>query len=363
MSRRLTTNEFILKANDIHGYIYDYIYSIYINSHIDVDIICKIHGLFKQRPNNHLNGQGCPKCGKQNITSDTIIFTHKANIIHQNIYDYSKVIYKNSKVKIIIGCDIHGYFEQLPNSHLNGNGCSECATNAKLTISQFINRSNVVHNNFYGYYDDFKNVSKKVYINCPIHGDFIQKPSNHLNGNRCPKCGRKNTQEYFIKRSNIVHNNFYIYDKVIYKSARSIIIITCPIHGDFNQKAGNHVNSKHGCPKCGQQSKGEDNIKEFLERNEIKYITQKTFKECKYKNTLKFDFYIGKLNLCIEFDGIQHYKIISFFGGEKEFKNRIIRDNIKTNFCENNNIELIRIPYYKIDNISEILNEKIINMK
>ena len=115
------------------------------------------------------------------------------------------------------------------------------------------------------------------------------------------------------------------------------------------------------CPIC-RSSKGETAIRDFLSRHNIEYERQFTFEDCIYVNKLKFDFAIFKdnnLKLLIEFDGIQHFEPVEIFGGEEGFKETKIRDNIKNEFCKNEEILLLRIPYWEIDNINKILGKKL----
>jgi len=114
----------------------------------------------------------------------------------------------------------------------------------------------------------------------------------------------------------------------------------------FYQRPKDHINNKQGCPIC-KESKGEKIIRHYLINNNIKYETQKTFNGCIYKKKLKFDFYLPKYNTCIEFDGEQHSKPIKYFGGINQLNIIQKRDKIKTNYCNNNNIQLIRINYNK----------------
>ena len=121
-------------------------------------------------------------------------------------------------------------------------------------------------------------------------------------------------------------------------------------------------NFKRGtrCPKCNE-SKGEKEISNILNSLSIKYTSQKRFKECRYKNTLPFDFYIHnkKSKLLIEFDGEQHFKSVEVFGGEESFQLTQLRDKIKNDFALSNNIPLLRIPYTEQDNIEQILTNKL----
>lgn len=102
-----------------------------------------------------------------------------------------------------------------------------------------------------------------------------------------------------------------------------------------------------------KQSNGENLIEKFLLKNGIIYSKQHRFEDCKNKRKLPFDFYLQEKNICIEYDGRQHFESVSYFGGESEFNKRLINDKIKTKFCENNGINIIRISYR--DNIENVL--------
>ena len=109
-------------------------------------------------------------------------------------------------------------------------------------------------------------------------------------------------------------------------------------------------------------SKGEYKIEKVIRDLSIPFYKQYSFKDCKNINKLKFDFYIPKYNCCIEYDGEQHFKPITFFGGEKQFNKQQQRDKVKNQYCLNNNINLIRIPYYDYDKIDrEYLLKRIQN--
>ena len=122
----------------------------------------------------------------------------------------------------------------------------------------------------------------------------------------------------------------------------------------------NKTKLKMKCPKCAY-SKGETELKRVLKELEIEYKHQHCFKDCKIKRCLPFDFYLPKYNCCVEFDGRQHFEVVGAFGGLNGFIDTKIRDTIKTEFCKKNDINLIRIPYWDIDNIKNILLDKIIN--
>jgi very-short-patch-repair endonuclease len=284
-------------------------------------------------------------------------FIKKAKKIHGDKYDYSLVDYKKSHSNIKIICPTHGIFNQLPNNHLGGKGCIKCTNKEKLNTKIFIDRSNNIHNNKYDYsLSEYKNNKNKIKIICPTHGIFEQKAYHHLDGIGCPKCvGKNKTTEEFIENAKKIHGDKYDYSLVIYYSAYIKIKIICPIHGIFEQIPHNHINY-NGCPYC-KESYGEKKIRLFLINNKIKFIKNKKFNDCKYKSQLPFDFYLDEYNICIEYDGIQHFKIIKYFGNENDFIKLKIRDSIKTEYCKKNNIILLRIKYTDYNNIELILTK------
>lgn len=194
----MTTEEFISKAQAIHGDKYDYSKVEYVNYRTRVLVICPKHGEFKQQPSNHLLGQGCPTCGKEkNRISRTHSFDEflkAAKKIHGDKYDYSKVNYVNRSTKVCIVCPEHGEFMQTPHKHLSGQGCSKCyraslSQRYSMGREKFIEKANLVHNGFYDYsLVVYVNSSTYVNIICPLHGEFPQVPSSHLKGHGCPKC-------------------------------------------------------------------------------------------------------------------------------------------------------------------------------
>jgi len=238
---KIKTHDFIKRLPNIDNN-YDYSLVDYKNMHKKIKIICKKHGVFEQTPINLLNGFLCKKCKKEKSNNKKLdILLNKANKIHKNKYDYSLVVYDKMISNVNIICKEHGKFEQSLNNHINQKkGCPKCVKNFKLLKEDFIKRSNIIHNNFYDYsLINFINVATKINIICPEHGIFYQTPNNHLNG--------------------------------------------------------------HGCPIC-KESKGEKLISNILEDLKIKFIKQKKFKECKDKRQLPFDFYLPDYNICNEYD-------------------------------------------------------------
>lgn len=335
---RLSLEEFISKSNKKHNYRYDYSLVEYEKSIIPVKIICPDHGVFKQRPLEHLRGCGCKKCTRPYKNTDIII--KEFENIHKHRYDYSLIEYKSMHTKVKIICKIHGIFEQQPANHLMGQGCPICNSN-KLNREIFIKKSEKIHSEKYDYsLVDYINNGTKVKIICKNHGVFEQRPNSHLKGYGCSKC-RKLCITDFVERSNKIHYNKYDYSMVILIDTIKKVKILCPEHGIFEQTPNRHL-SGNGCPKC-RISKGELKIINYLKVKNIKYEYQKIFDNCKDLYKLPFDFYLPEHNICIEFDGIQHFKPIEYWGGVKTLKYIQKHDKIKNEYCLKNNIRLIRI--------------------
>jgi very-short-patch-repair endonuclease len=194
------TNLFISKAKEIHGDRYDYSKASYINAKTKIMIICNVHGIFEQTPSNHLSNYNCQKCSN-NYKLDTLSFIEKAKNIHNDRYNYSKVNYVNANTLITIICKEHGEFNQIPDFHINRKcGCPKCSNNLKNDTSGFIEKANKIHNNKYNYSKvEYINNRKQIIIICNIHGEFMQQPFVHLSSHGCPSCINKTEFIFFTK--------------------------------------------------------------------------------------------------------------------------------------------------------------------
>ena len=360
MPKKLTTEEFIDKARKVHGNKFDYSQVDYITAIKKVKIICPIHGPFQQKPYKHLTGQSCYSCGvlrRSKLNRDNQdSFLEKARKIHGSKYDYSQVIYTQSKKKIKIGCDIHGWFYQIPNSHLSGRGCKKCAISMRAELKNkdldvFIKDARKIHGDKYDYLaTKYKNTDTKIKILCPVHGVFEQLPSSHLQGRGCNECGlnegtkkRTKNRDEFISDAKEIHGDKYDYSKVVYKQNKSKIIIGCPKHGWFEQKPNSHLTGR-GCLKC--KNKAEGRIAEYLEK---KFIIHRSYSI--KGNKMIYDFYLPDYNQIIERDGEQHYKDIDFGGkvGSSKLRSVNANDGKKTELAKKHGYKIARIPYWLND--------------
>ena len=276
---RKTLEEFIENARSVHGDRYDYSKVDYIDTSTKVIINCKIHGDFKQTPNNHfIQKQGCPNCGvitaSNKTRKSTEEFIEKARSVHGDRYDYSEVDYISRHTKITIICKIHGKFEQDAGNHLQCANCYECGvvTNSekrKRTLQEFIEKSRLVHGDKYDYSETiYVNGTTKIKIICKIHGEFVKTPDSHIiQGGGCIECSRINsakkrtlTNDEFIEKSRLVHGDKYDYSKVVYTYSDIPVVIVCKIHGEFMKTPIAHYNSCRGCPKCANNGYSKPSI-------------------------------------------------------------------------------------------------------
>jgi very-short-patch-repair endonuclease len=273
--KKLTTEQFIKNAREIHGDIYDYSKSVYINSTTPVKIICPEHGVFEKKPNKHISSkQGCPKCSDKKLTTE--IFIKNAKEIHGNKYDYSKVIYKDNKTKVKIICPEHGEFEKNYLNHVtNKQGCPKCSwekISIETTLSQevIINRFKEIYGDKYDYSKViYKGINEPVTIICKNYGEFTQTPNNHLKGYGNPKeRGRVNDQETFLEKSKDIFGDRFDYTKFIYNGIFTKATLTCKKHNHtFEVTPNTHLYSKHGgCSECVSEEK-RVTFEEFLERS------------------------------------------------------------------------------------------------
>ena len=302
--KKINTDIFIDKAKKIHGEKYNYSKVNFKRCDEKVCIICPKHGEFFQMPYSHLSGKGCRKCQYEKISSEknigTDLFVSKSKEIYGNKYDYSKVNYKRCDEKVCIVCPKHGEFWQTPANHLSNHGCPKCGKIEKA----------------------------------------IKK---------------KKTTDKFIHDAKKIHGDKYDYSKVEYKGVFEPIEIICKKHGEFTQRPNDHLNG-HGCPTCCN-SILEKMVEDELNKNSIKFDKYHRFdwlinEETNYPYSI--DFYLPEYNIAIECQGEQHFKPIKFFGGELNFYRGVKRDVDKKRLCRENNVKLI----YFLDSKYNIFLEK-----
>jgi len=381
MPKKGSKESFVIKARKVHGERFDYSLVQYIDARKHkVKIRCNKHNIvFEQLPFAHLRtAGGCRECQNEAITQKTSMteeqFLIKAQKLHGNKYSYSHVEWVNGSTKVKIICPTHGEFEQLPLSHVKGFGCFKCGAEergkkARKSYNQFIRRALITHGDKYSYDEvRWRDMTSKIEIDCPKHGSFWQLPILHVRGSGCSKCVGHHTQlltvEKVIAQFRAKQGQKYDYSKVHYTNDSTKVEIICPEHGSFWQTPSDHKQGC-GCPVCCE-SRGEKEIRKWLEEHQIDYEREKSFDGCVNEQTdgyFRFDFFLPQQNICIEFDGIQHFKegIDRQMKGKyqftmKDWKKLSERDAIKSQFCQQNDMTLVRIAYNQMKRIPEILS-------
>lgn len=370
--KKLTNDEFVKRIANINSNII--ILGEYVNAR--TKILCKCSNpdcgyVWHILPSNLIKGHNCPQCIKNQKKLTHQEFIKRVKTINPNIEIIGQYI--GSATKVRCKCLIDDYeWEATPNNLLRGHGCLKCAGKLKLTHKDFVQRLMNINPNIkvVGQYISINDKVKCECLSCNYVWSAIAK--NLLNGHGCPECGIKTrsqkhnkTHLQFLKEVGRVNSNIEILEE--YVNAQTKIKCKCLLDGYEWEVVPNSLLKGHGCPQCNI-SKGEKYISDFLTLKNISYIPQYKFDNCKNTLPLPFDFYLPDYNMCIEYDGEQHFKVVDFSGhnknrAEENFEKIKIRDNIKTKYCKKNNIKLLRIPYWEFDNIENILNEKIKNEK
>ena len=327
----------------------------YVNAKTKIAHYCKKHNIcWDAYPESILHCCGCKECCREKIRN-------KSRKVHtQYVDEVSKVnpnievlgVYVNSKTPILHRCKEHEVvWSTIPNNILNRYGCPMCGGNIKKTHDQYVNEVSTINQSI-EVIGTYINAKTPIAHRCKIDGHiWYSSPYVMLRGSGCPKCARnaKKTHIDYVQELKSVNPNIRVLEE--YCGANTKILHKCDIDGYEWFATPANILFGCGCPKC-QSSKGEKQIAQWLQTKNITYIQQKIFANCKDKNGLPFDFYIPEYNLCIEYDGEQHFKPIDFSGkGEEWAFNKFsitqAHDNIKNQYCKDNNIRLLRIPYFK----------------
>lgn len=313
-------------------------------------------------------------------------FVLRANGVHGTKYTYMNTIYTTAKTKVSVTCAVHGDFSILPSNHLAGRGCYVCSQERQVVLlnnearhsqEEVIARFRNVHGFKYDYsLVRFTRSIDPVQIGCPEHGLFAQAPVHHFDGKRCPKCAKEITRNAnrlneaeVIDRFRDLHGKRFDYSRFRYKDFKTKSLIGCrgTGHGFFEMNAQAHLEGK-GCPACSQ-SKGERFIDEWLRESGYKFDREFSIPSAVgARGRLRFDFRISQHKVLIEFDGEQHFRPVTFFGASKETALKVHeeikrRDKLKNIWAATNGYKLIRIRYdddirEKLLSIEASLNDK-----
>lgn len=258
-------------------------------------------------------------------------------------------------------------------------------TNKKYCFDDVVNKINKRGYILLSTEDEYINALSPIRYICKSHKDYGEQITclgHLLEGKGCMYCGRERTiasetlnlEDTKYLDEQLCNSKGFEYIDTIRRDGKIYIRFICPKHrsaGVQEMTRGNmNRDNITGCKYCFDNkkfkfSKGEKKIEAYLSENNIEYIEQMTFDGCRDKCLLPFDFYLPDYNICIEYDGQHHFYPVTFNGvtrdkAMKNYKITLKHDRMKNRYCIDNNIELIRIPYFEFNNIESILNKQII---
>lgn len=292
--------------------------------------------------------------------------------IEENGYILNSKTYVRKRDKLIMTCPNGHIIELSFDCFTKGVRCGECYKKSpRLNRRQSYEDIKRYVESYEGYillskeYDP----KKKILIQHECGNVYEVTLNNFKRGNRCPICATKRLADSkridkkYLKQE-VSKKGYKVISFEGFNKSRDKLTLECN-KGHVYKSSWDSFRDGFGlCPYCRESKyKGENKIREILELNNISYIEQYRFSDCRNKKPLSFDFYLDDLNICIEYDGEQHYKPIDFGGSysddslNKRFATQKENDKIKTQYCNINSIKLIRIPYWEFENIECILKE------
>lgn len=376
--RKLTIEEFKKKFHEKFGDRYILDEAVYVNNKTPITVICPIHGRFEKRPDELMDGGKCPKCSKTNRMSESE-FIKEATYVHNGFFTYENCGFKNVSSEVFVTCPIHGVWKPKANNHLNGMNCPKCsnegithtitmlpkrnASTKRYNTDTFIDKCKSLYGDKFSYDKvEYVNNRSEVIITCLKHGDFKVTPNHFLSGRGCPKCAGnyRYTTDEIIEEFKRIHGEKYDYSKVLYESTHKNVTVICKEHGEFEVSPANHLRGE-GCPICNR-SILENEIASLLDANNICY--DHNVRNIPFLNGLELDFYLPEYKVGVECQGIQHFKPITIFGGDEAYSSLLERDVKKRELCDKNGIKLlyfsnlgIEYPYMVYEKKEELLNE------
>lgn len=348
----------------------------YVNSNTRMRILCPKHGERLVSLTHWIDDGGCVKCKRGDVTrkhKDDERRKRDIELCKQKNVEYidcHRQISSTGSMRIYVDfiCDKHKEYG-VQTVYRNNIGrvktlCKYCSPNPKLNCDEIKQLLCEHSDDFEFMFDDNLIMSGKVLCRCKKHDYFSEiRVKAILSGAGCIKCqyekisqSVKLTEEQIAEKVNSSSSNVEYVGG--YRHAHERINVRCKKCNIIYDTYPNHIRK---CPNCETYYNGEIMTSEYLKCRNVYYMTQYSFEDCVYKSRLKFDFYLPDCNTCIEYNGRQHYEPVEIFGGEQRFEDQQIRDNIKRQYCQNNGIKLIEIPYtYDTeDKIKQYLDERL----
>jgi len=277
--------------------------------------------------------------------------------------------YQKASIKLpVLHTECGNIWEAKPRSLLSNHGCPNCrykssANKLKKSDTEFLKQVHDLTKDEYIFNETYKNNDTPMQCTHTVCGrDFKVRPRQFFSGSRCPMCfldSIRATDEDFTNRVIGAVGEEYVFNEPYVHVDHKILCTHMVCKHQWKVAPSHFLGKGTRCPQC-KETKGEREVRLFLEDNNIPYEKEYRFKGLVNQDTnydLRVDFFVEDHNLVIEYDGIQHYEPVEIFGGENTFLRCVESDKIKDSYFNKKGIELLRIPYWDIENIRDILNK------
>jgi len=276
--KKLNQEQFIQRCRAIWGATYNHDDTVFTDMDSSIDVVCPRHGVFSVKASGHIyRDAGCPGCRwervKAQFTGTQAQFVAKARQVHGDQYEYDCTNYTGSLIKVSIGCKIHGIFMQRPSDHLDGAGCKKCgilaqSTECMLTQDEFVSRVKDVYGDRYDLSEaKYKGTYIKVRIRCVKHDKWfntsaarLMVPPKYKAKTRigcCPECIGAHISkslrldfDEFIRQLQAKHGDRYSMDRKDYRGGSRHTTMRCKIHGTIKAVPMDLLRRNGGCVIC-----------------------------------------------------------------------------------------------------------------
>ena len=327
----------------------------YVNSYTKIKVKHnKCGNVYEVKPNKFISGNRCPYC-YGNVKKTNIQFQQEVHALVGDEYVFLDT-YVNNYTKIRVKHNKCGnIYEVKPMNFIHGRRCPYCGSSAKKTNTQFRQEVYILVGNEYVFLDTYVNNYTKIRVKHNKCGNVYEvQPSSFIRGKRCPYCAglaKKTDKQFKHEVFNLVNNDYTFLDK--YVNNKTKLRVKHNGCGNVYEVQPNSFLSGKRCPYCNQTPKGETFISKILDNLNINYEYQKTFDDLRDSQPLSYDFYIPDQNILIEYQGLQHYQPIDYFGGDDRFISQQKHDKMKLDYAKEHGYNLITVPYTE-DSLSKI---------
>ena len=292
------------------------------------------------------NGRRCPYCATE---KSKVNFNKIKKAFKDRGYTLLEEEYINSQTPMEYICP-NGHKHTISwNSFNSGKGCPECWGHTKLSLKYIEEEFKKVGWTLLT--TEYVNTKQRLEYICDKGHKYTISWDKFKEGKGCPCCkGNRLTIEMIREK---FKKEGYTLLSTHYMNGQKLEYLCDKGHRHFT--TWDNFQQGYRCSYC-KSSKGETKIKDILDVFGIKYIYNKNIWSDCY---LRPDFYLENYNLVIEYDGIQHFEPIEYFGGKEKLKITQQKDAEKNDYCKNNNIDILRIPYWEYENIENILKQKL----